>query len=132
MVVSVVSDLGIARKSQQGEGETRRLPTLVQRIPTLPLLAGGSTRPAYAPGADRTGGPGPATTAPPPSPSTSGAPPAPGRRSWHRDSRPARPGWNAGAPEPARAPADGVRPRRSWAGSPCLRCAWAGTRPQRD
>src|SRR5439155_1132275 len=94
-----------------GEGEPATLPTLGQRIPALPLPAGGSTRPACAPGADRTGGPGPATTAPPPSPSTSGAPPAPGRRSWHRDSRPARPGWNAGAPEPARAPADGVRRR---------------------
>src|SRR5207247_2901831 len=101
MVVFVVSDLGIARKSQQGEGETRRLPTLVQRIPAPPLPAGGSARPARAPEADQIGGPGRATGAPPPSPSTSGAPPAPGHRSWHRGSRPARPGWNAGAPEPA-------------------------------
>src|SRR2546429_3283834 len=123
MVVLVGLDLGIARKSQPGEGETRRLPTLVQRIPAPPLPAGGSARPARAPEADQIGGPDPATGAPPPSPSTSGGPPTPGRRSWHRDSRLARPGWNEGAPEPARAPADGVRPRRSWAGSPSLRCA---------
>src|SRR5436309_6589910 len=123
LVVLVGLDLGIARKSQSGEGETRRLPTLGLRIPGLPIPAGGSARPASAPGVDRTGGQDPATTAPPLPPSTSGAPPAPGHRSWHRDSRPARPGWNEGAPEPARAPADGVRPRRSWAGSPSLRCA---------
>src|SRR2546429_8549597 len=112
MVVLVGLDLGIARKSQPGEGETRRLPTLVQRIPAPPLPAGGSARPARAPEADQIGGPDPATGAPPPSPSTSHRPPGPGPRPGHRQQRPPPPGCDDGPPPPARPPAGGLPPAR--------------------